>query len=233
MSAVTPVPGHRFTALPRLEPVSAAPVPEPATRAARKERTRQALLDAALELSADRSFATVSLREVARRAGIVPTAFYRHFDSMEELGVALAADTMRMLRRLLREARRARGPSSARASLETLVRQVRAHEQAFRFLARERHGGQPAVARTVTVELRLITSELSVDLSRMPGMADWEVDDLEMAADLLVTAMLEVVLELLDVDRPGGPAEAEVLARAEKQMRLIVLGMGAWRPTHR
>lgn len=67
----------------------------------------------------------------------------------------------------------------------------------------------------------------------MPGMADWEVDDLEMAADLLVTAMLEVVLELLDVDRPGGPAEAEVLARAEKQMRLIVLGMGAWRPTHR
>lgn len=210
--------------------MSTASAPPPTTRAERKERTRQALLDAALHLSADRGLGGVSLREVARHAGIVPTAFYRHFSSMDELGVTLAADTMRVLRRLLRDARRTPGPSGARQSLDVLVQQVRAHKATFRFLARERHGGVPEVAAAISVELRLLTSELAADLGRSPGFDDWEFGDLEMAADLLVTAMLDFVLDLLAVERPGSALEAEVVTRAEKQMRLILLGTAAWRP---
>ncbi|WP_413767220.1 TetR family transcriptional regulator [Rhodococcus pyridinivorans] len=210
--------------------MSTASVPPPTTRAERKERTRQALLDAALELSADRGLGGLSLREVARSAGIVPTAFYRHFSSMDELGVTLAADTMRVLRRLLRDARRTPGPAGARQSLDVLVQQVRAHKAAFRFLARERHGGVPEVAAAISVELRLLTSELAADLGRSPGLEDWDFDDLEMAADLLVTAMLDFVLDLLAVERPGSAQEAEVVTRAEKQMRLILLGAAGWRP---
>ena len=46
----------------------------------RKQQTRQTLLDAALKLMGDgRSFVSISLREVTREAGVVPTAFYRHF----------------------------------------------------------------------------------------------------------------------------------------------------------
>ena len=52
----------------------------------RKERTRADLLHAALLLLKDNSFGSLSLREVTREAGVVPTAFYRHFSSMEELG---------------------------------------------------------------------------------------------------------------------------------------------------
>lgn len=210
--------------------MSTASAPPPTTRAERKERTRQALLDAALDLSADRGLSGLSLREVARHAGIVPTAFYRHFSSMDELGVILAADTMRVLRRLLRDARRTPGPAGARQSLDVLVQQVRAHKAAFRFLARERHGGVPEVAAAISVELRLLTSELAADLGRSPGLEDWEFDDLEMAADLLVTAMLDFVLDLLAVERPGSAQESEVVTRAEKQMRLILLGAAAWRP---
>ncbi|UPK63793.1 TetR family transcriptional regulator [Rhodococcus pyridinivorans] len=210
--------------------MSTASAPPPTTRAERKERTRQALLDAALDLSADRGLSGLSLREVARHAGIVPTAFYRHFSSMDELGVTLAADTMRVLRRLLRDARRTPGPAGARQSLDVLVQQVRAHKAAFRFLARERHGGVPEVAAAISVELRLLTSELAADLGRSPGLEDWEFDDLEMAADLLVTAMLDFVLDLLAVERPGSAQESEVVTRAEKQMRLILLGAAAWRP---
>ncbi|MEU5843849.1 TetR family transcriptional regulator [Rhodococcus sp. NPDC047139] len=209
--------------------MSTASVPPPTTRAERKERTRQALLEAALELSSDRGLGAVSLREVARQAGIVPTAFYRHFSSMDELGVTLAADTMRVLRHLLREARRTPGPAGARQSIDVLVQQVRAHKAAFRFLARERHGGLPEVAAAISVELRLLTSELAADLGRAPGLEDWEFDDLEMAADLLVTAMLDFVLDLLAVERPGSEQEAEVVARGQKQMRLILLGAAAWR----
>ncbi|KLL95942.1 TetR family transcriptional regulator [Rhodococcus sp. IITR03] len=209
--------------------MSTASVPPPTTRAERKERTRQALLDAALDLSADRGLGGLSLREVARHAGIVPTAFYRHFSSMDELGVALAADTMRVLRRLLR-ARVAHPARQVRAIPDVLVQQVRAHKAAFRFLARERHGGVPEVAAAISVELRLLTSELAADLGRSPGLEDWDFDDLEMAADLLVTAMLDFVLDLLAVERPGSAQESEVVTRAEKQMRLILLGAAAWRP---
>ncbi|WP_305091957.1 TetR family transcriptional regulator [Prescottella sp. R16] len=200
------------------------------TRAQRKERTRQALLEHALELHADRSFASVSLREVARAAGLVPTAFYRHFASMEELGVVLAEDSMRVLRRMLRDARRSPGPTTARTSLDVLARQVRAHEAEFRFVARERYGGVPEVRRAIATELRLFVSELTVDLGRTPALADWDVEDLEMAADLIVQAMLAAVVDLLEVDRPGSSGERAVLDRAGKQLRLIGLGIGAWDP---
>ena len=60
------------------------------TRAEQKLRTRRALMDAALsQLSADRGFGSLSLREVAREAGIAPTSFYRHFSDLDELGLAL------------------------------------------------------------------------------------------------------------------------------------------------
>nr|MBP7548525.1 TetR family transcriptional regulator [Corallincola sp.] len=59
-------------------------------RAQQKEKTRQTLIEAALaQLSAERSLASLSLREVAREAGIAPTSFYRHFRDMDELGLTL------------------------------------------------------------------------------------------------------------------------------------------------
>src|SRR5690242_15788980 len=76
------------------------------TQAERREHTRQALLDAALDqMDAGVSFDALSLRSVARTAGVVPAAFYRHFSSMDELGLALVDESFRTLRSLLREAR--------------------------------------------------------------------------------------------------------------------------------
>ena len=55
-------------------------------RAQQKEKTRRQIIDAAFHLlSQERSYASLSLREVAREAGIAPTSFYRHFEDMEEL----------------------------------------------------------------------------------------------------------------------------------------------------
>ncbi|CRK49208.1 Tetr family transcriptional regulator [Rhodococcus sp. RD6.2] len=197
------------------------------SRAERKERTRAALLDGALGLLADRSLSALSLREVARSAGIVPTAFYRHFASMDELGVALVEDGMRMLRRMLREARRDPAPRDARTSLDILVRQVRANEGQFRFLSRERYGGVTEVRQAIASELRLFSSELSTDLGRNPALAGWPRSDLDMAADLIVGVMMTTVIDLLEVT---GAGEEDVIGRAERQLRLIIIGMGGWRP---
>ena len=67
------------------------------SREERKEATRRAIVAAAMKLLEDRSFAALSLREVTREAGIVPAAFYRHFESMEALGLVLIDESFRRL----------------------------------------------------------------------------------------------------------------------------------------
>ena len=58
---------------------------EAESRGSRKQRTREALLEAALRLMREgSSFTGLSLREVAREAGVGPTAFYRHFRDIGE-----------------------------------------------------------------------------------------------------------------------------------------------------
>jgi len=212
--------------------VSERPEPaEAATRAERKERTRRRLLEVTYRLIADRSLSSISLREVAREAGIVPTAFYRHYASMDELGVDLVDESMRPLRQMMREARRGRAAHGDIIvdTVATLARHVREHPDQFRFLTRERYGGVGTVRRAIATELRLFTSDLTVDLARLTAGLDWTTDDLEMAASLMVAAMLNVVIELLEVD-PRHPDDVAVLLdRAQRQLRLIVLGMGEWR----
>ncbi len=198
------------------------------TRQERKRRTRQALLDAALRLLADGSLTSLSLREVTWAVGIVPTAFYRHFASMDELGVALVEECMRTLRDMLRDARRSPADDAIAGSVAILVDQVRRNESHFRFLVRERYGGVLDVRRSIALELRLIGSELATDLGRYPGMDEWNSDDLRMAADLMVGAMLSVVMALLDVGRHPRDLAA-VVDVAERQLRLIAIGMARWK----
>jgi AcrR family transcriptional regulator len=207
-------------------------VTESISRQERKQRTRQALLDAALELLAERGFANLSLREVAKQAGIVPTAFYRHFASMDELGVALVEESMRSLRHMIRSARTTQRASSEliASSVHTLYEHVRAQRAHFRFIVRERYGGTGAVAKAIAVELKLFASDLAVDLARLDGLREWSTEDLHMLADLIVAAMLATVLDLLDV-RPDDPEAGQRIVRvAERELRLIFLGVSRWRP---
>jgi AcrR family transcriptional regulator len=212
-------------------PIVPESVAETQTRAERKERTRQRLLDVTLRLIEDRSLASLSLREVAREAGVVPTAFYRHYASMDALGVDLVDDAMRPLRQMIRDVRRGRAAHGDIIvdTVAVLAKQVRDHPDQFRFLTRERYGGVAAVRRAIATELRLFTSELTVDLARLTAGFDWTSDDLEMAAGLMVAAMLSTVMDLLETDERHPEDAAALLDKAERQLRLIALGMGAWR----
>lgn len=201
------------------------------SRAERKELTRRKLLEVTLRLISERSLSSISLREVARDAGIVPTAFYRHYASMDELGVDLVDECMRPLRQMIREARKGRVTSSdiIADTMSVMAKQVRGHQDQFRFLTRERYGGVPAVRRAIATELRLFTSDLTIDLARLTTGYDWSTDDLEMTANLMVSLMLATVTDVLETD-PRRTEDAErIMATAQKQLRLVVLGMGQWR----
>ncbi|WP_278314180.1 TetR family transcriptional regulator [Lolliginicoccus levis] len=201
----------------------------PGSRTERKERTRQALLDGTLELLDDRSFSSVSLREVTRAVGIVPTAFYRHFDSMEHLGVNLVEMSAKALRQILRDARRHTDALAIEASLTIVVRQVRDHEREFRFLTQERYGGAPEIRRAIATEIRIFGRELAADLSRAPAMREWDFDDIEWVADLITATILDFIDHLLRADRRNPAEERDILDRGEKQLRLIALGVQHWR----
>nr|WP_324189149.1 TetR family transcriptional regulator [Nocardia otitidiscaviarum] len=197
-----------------------------ATRVERKERTRAALLEGTLALAADRGFAALSLREIARSAGIVPTAFYRHFTSLDELGATLVDQGVRELRLALRELRRT--PDARLAETVRFVfEQVDGKEDLYGFLLRERHGGSAALRGAISVELQLIVRELVVDLSRIRALDTWSHDDLELAADLIVST---VAARIADYITAAPRDRAHLIDTAVRQVRLISLGMSAWRP---
>ncbi len=72
---------------------------------------RAALIAAGLELAADGGPEALSLREVAKRSGVSPTAAYRHFANRDDLVMAVKAAVLARLGAALRAATRSRLPS--------------------------------------------------------------------------------------------------------------------------
>jgi AcrR family transcriptional regulator len=205
-------------------------VTEVETRVARKERTRRAILDAALRLSEQTGLGAISLRQVAKEVGVVPTAFYRHFASIDELGLALVEESFASLREMLRDVRRgAPAPNEIiERSVGVLAQHVRANRAHFGFIARERVGGAPVVRDAVRHQLELFERELATDLAQLARAPRWSSEDVHVLSNLIVTAMVATVEDLL---RAGGRRDAEdrVTDRARAQLRMVVVGALQWR----
>jgi len=204
----------------------------PLTREARKRRTREALMEAALRLMSEgRSFTGLGLREVAREAGVVPTAFYRHFRDMDELGLALVEEGGTTLRRLLREARRDGMPASdvIRNSVRIYQGYLAEHPREFLFVASERSGGSPVIRAAVRREIDHFANEMAHDLRELRYFPHLSIETLQMLCGVVVNLMLSAVADILDLP-PGQPrAEEELLDNFVRQLRLVFLGAAAWR----
>jgi AcrR family transcriptional regulator len=199
----------------------------PESRGERKERTRRAILDAALELSRDETLAALSLRQVARQVGIVPTAFYRHFGSIDELGLALVDESFVSLRAMLRDVRRT-GPAFKDiidGSLHVLVEHVHAQRDHFQFIARERAAGPLVVREAIAHQIELCERELAMDLARIPGTEHWSSDDLQVLSNLIVSQVVATAEQIL-ASRPE--AEEQIVERARTQLRMVLIGALNW-----
>ena len=201
------------------------------TRGEQKERTRRAILDAALELSQDGGLSALSLRQVAKAVGIVPTAFYRHFESLDELGLALVEESFESLRGMLRDVRQ--GSTVPREiihrSVEVLISTVPENRGQFAFIARERFGGPKPVRDAVRHQLDLVERELATDLAFITGRR-WSSEDLNILANLMVTAMVSTAEELVSVEQDS--VREDIRRRAERQLRMVVVGALHWRSNH-
>ena len=197
------------------------------TRGERKERTRRAILDAALSLSEETGLIGLSLRQVAKEVGVVPTAFYRHFASIDELGLALVEESFTSLRAMIRDVRRG-NPSLEQVvdrSVEVLDEHVRGQRAHFAFIARERSGGSAVVRSAVRHEFALFERELATDLARLP-MENWSSEDLQVLSRLIVVAMIGVAEEIIESPERDGEA---IRKRARTELLIVIIGALNWR----
>ncbi|MFF0106615.1 TetR family transcriptional regulator [Streptomyces hirsutus] len=212
------------------------------TRQAQKQRTRRALLDAALELLEEQSLGSLGLREVTRAVGIAPTAFYRHFRSVEDLGVALVGEALESLHPLIGTAVSATGDAEERIAraVESIAGHVDRYPAHMRFIVRERHGGVQAVREAIRDQLARFTEEVAKTLAEDPVSAGWSADDLLMLAQLYVDQMIATGCLFLEAlasagtpvttseSGPGDRARERVALTAARRLRLISIGRLHW-----
>lgn len=207
-------------------PRAGAPRVDTVSRAEQKARTRTALIDAALDLSRTQGFSGLSLRDVARAAGIVPTAFYRHFDSLDDLGIALVEDGMRIARGISREIRR-QAPKNLAEAMQILADQVDANPDQLRFVVTERYSAPAEVRRALNTEMRLLVHEMAIDLARRKDMRRWDSEELTSAANLILAIASNAVAELVQPDAD----EKQTIRSATDAMRMAFIGLTNWRST--
>lgn len=201
------------------------------TRQEQKEQTREALLDAALALSLAEGFAQISIRQVTRQAGVVPTAFYRHFDSMDEVGLALVERSFVTLRQMMRDAQRDPGlfKDLIASSLDILISTVKSNREHFAFVARERLGGSAVIRDAIQRELELFISETAVAIRVLPVVSTWSIDDVMALSGIFVRSMVYRAEQLLAIAPGRADLEAEIRAMGRQEMLMIVFGVANWR----
>ncbi|MFQ3206504.1 MAG: AcrR family transcriptional regulator [Glaciecola sp.] len=190
-------------------------------RQEQKLQTRQRIVDAAFSLlDEDKSLSAMSLREVAREAGIAPTSFYRHFTDINELGLTLVDEAGLALRQLMRQARQRieAGGGVIDISVDTFMEFITDNKNVFRLLLREHTGTSGAFRAAVAREIQHFIEELS----------DYVVLQLKlprniaaMQAEAMVKLVFSAGAEALDSDKPS---VAETAKRVKLQLRFVQLG---------
>ena len=182
-------------------------------RAQQKEKTRRALIDAAFnQLTAEKSFSNLSLREVSREAGIAPTSFYRHFRDMDELGLTMVDEAGLTLRQLMR------GGSVIVISVETFFEFINNSPNVFRLLLRESSGTSQAFRTAAAREIKHFTDELSEYIARKNNYSQYIA---YVQAEGMVTIVFTAGANALDMSK----TEREQLKeRLILQLRMLAKG---------
>lgn len=190
-------------------------------RKEQKQKTRRTIISAAFSLlDEDKGLSSVSLREVARKAGIAPTSFYRHFTDIDDLGLTLVDEAGLALRQLMRQARIRieSGGSVIQTSVNTFMEYVSANGNVFRLLLREHTGTSHAFRAAVQREILHFVEELS-DYTFATTKMSHDMSTLQ--AEAMVRVVFSAGAEAID----SSPEQVEIIARrVETQLRFITIG---------
>jgi AcrR family transcriptional regulator len=195
------------------------------TRAEQKALTRGALIDSVLRIIGDgANFASISLREVTKAAGLVPASFYRHFADMDDLGLAVVDELGLDLRRLMR------GSVDTSLPLEDVVAglaygyetYVHGASHLVAFVNQARTGGSPRVRAAIAHELDFFVSRVAGSLSDLvPGLRP---GDRQTVAELMLAVLLESTTELLATPEDDEARLEELRESLSARLMVVLLG---------
>ncbi|QSP96404.1 TetR family transcriptional regulator [Marinobacter salinisoli] len=177
-----------------------------------------------------RHFDSLGIREVTRQAGVVPTSFYRHFRSMDDLGLQLVDELGLVLRRMMREAR-AHAPEADKLieeSVDVFIRHGQANRSFFLFMAQGLAGESRAVYEGVRSEIRFFATELANDLRRLRLVDHLSDGDLDMTCDLVVRTVAFSLTDLLRVAADDEYQTDQIRKRTIRFLQLIFVGADHW-----
>lgn len=197
------------------------------SRKKQKEETRQKLMDAATAvLASGRSFDTLSLREIAKLAGIAPTSFYRHFHDMEGLGLALIEDHAAGLLTLMHSVREqaSEGRSVIRASVETLFDYIFSNQGMSRMILQESMARESAFRKAAEQLFGTMSRDLADFLVWDAQRRGVPLSHPQLAANSAVAILFTTGIALLNT-----PVEARDrrIEAAIVQLRMIMRGAEA------
>ena len=186
--------------------------------------SREDIIAAALKLlGPSRSVSTLSLREVAREAGIAPNSFYRHFRDMDELAVALIDMAGESLRQIIGEARQRATleVSVVQSCTDAFMEQLRADDRLLHILLREGTVGSDAFKRAVERQLSFFEEELGQDLIRLAALKGSGLYQPALTAKAITRLVFTMGATVLDLPRDK---QDELAAQIVKMVRMIIAG---------
>jgi TetR/AcrR family transcriptional regulator, fatty acid biosynthesis regulator len=177
--------------------------PVPRTVGRKATITKEELFQATLNLiGPEKSIASLSLREVAREAGIAPNSFYRHFKDLDELAIELIDRAGVVLRQILHSARKkANDPkgSIVRNSVEIFIEQLDADEGNLSLLLREGYTGSKSYKNAVDRQLTFFQQELLEDLILLEKHNKTSLLHPEIVASAITQLVFNMGAKLIDL----------------------------------
>ncbi len=186
--------------------------------------TQEELFDATLNLlRSGRSIASLSLREIAREAGIAPNSFYRHFRDIDELAIALIGRSGQVLRQIIRQARleAQKGKSVVQSSVDIFVHELDTDEGNLRLLLREGYTGSVSYRQTVEQQLRDFEQELQEDIVRLEKHHDNTLNYPDLVAKAITQLVFNMGAKVVELP----PEERQAIAdQTVIMIRILLIG---------
>ncbi|WOE32017.1 MULTISPECIES: HTH-type transcriptional repressor FabR [unclassified Acinetobacter] len=186
--------------------------------------TKEELFQAALKLiGPEKSIASLSLREVAREAGIAPNSFYRHFKDIDELAIELIEKSGLVLRQILHEARLKASKQSSiiRTSVEVFIEQLDADEGNLSLLLREGYTGSKSYKLAVEHQLNYFQQELQEDLIRLERLNHSKMLYPDIVASAITQLVFNMGAKVIDLD---AEQRKDVAEKTMVMLRMILEG---------
>jgi len=177
-----------------------------------------------------RNFGSLGIREITRQAGVVPTAFYRHFRSVDDLGLQLVDELGLVLRRMMREARAnvLQADKLIEESVDIFINHAQTNRSFFLFMAQGLAGESRAVRDGIRSEMRFFANELANDLRRLKLVDHLNDVDLGMACDLVVRSVAFSLTDLQGVAPEDDYQVDQIRKRTTRFLQLIFVGAANW-----